>query len=174
MAASLDSGPAETPVDVDALLDEIRRRLHEARPDEEAIEGSASPTPHAPTLPDEALARAVELVRRAPTTAPDLRFPGHRSGASGALVRALKRAAAAVVLLPMRQQLERQARREAADVTLADEIYKRLVGMEADLRERLDRVEARQVMELEGLRRRLAAVEAAVEAPAPGAGADRS
>ncbi len=41
----------------------------------------------------------------------------------------------------------------------ADEVYKRVVGMEADLRERLDRIEARQVMELEGMRRRLEALE---------------
>ena len=61
---------------------------------------------------------------------------------------------------------EHQSRFDQASIQYADEVYRRIVGMEADLRTRLERVEARHALELETIERRLGRLESLVSGDA--------
>ena len=151
-----DSPDSAPPVDVEALVDEIRARL--------GAEAGADPGTDG-GLPEKPATRCrssrspgpLEIYRHA-VARPATPGRSHRP-VVGVLVSAMKAMIRPLVHAPLAHLFARADTRETASFAYGEEVYQRLVGMEADLRTRLERVEARQALELETLRRRLEALE---------------
>ncbi|MFN7956015.1 MAG: hypothetical protein U0610_30155 [bacterium] len=159
-----------SPVDVDQLLSSVRARLESGRdpgaPSEPAApatvrEARAGDAP----LPAEALARSFELLKRAGPLDPKLPIQSHRA-LVGPLIVGVKALLRRLLSPAFSALFEHQARFDQASIDYGDEVYRRIVGMEADLRTRLERVEARHALELETIERRLGRLESLVSAPA--------
>ncbi len=160
------------PVDVDALLQSVRARLDgsetaAASPSGEGLPAASGERAVA-ALPDEALARSFAVLSRIGAPDPHARIESHRA-VVGPLVVLFKSALRRILAPAFSALFEQQAGFDRASLSYADEVYRRIVGMEADLRTRLERIEARQAMELETIERRLALLE---RGGGPGPGAD--
>jgi hypothetical protein len=151
----------QPPVDVDALLTSIRSRLDGAeasKPDGEGAVETVTPASVPATLPEEALARSFEMLKRAGPLDPRAPIESHRA-VVGPLVVAFKSVLRRLLSPAFSSLFDHQAGFDRATLSYADELYRRVVGMEADLRTRLERIEARQALELETIERRLARLE---------------
>ncbi len=145
-------------MDVEALVASVKTRLESsaagtdgAGVERAAVQGAAS-------LPDEALARSFELLKRAGPLDPRVPIQSHRAvvGPVVVLFKSLLRRA----LQPAFSALfDQQSRFDHASLAYSEELYKRIVGMENDLRTRLERIEARHALELETIERRLGRLE---------------
>lgn len=146
------------PVDVDALVASVKARLDASDAGHDGVSAAAPAVKAEVPLPDEALARTFELLRRAGPLDPRVPIQSHRAvvGPVVVLFKSLLRR----VLAPAFSALfDHQARFDQASLAYAEELYKRIVGMEGDLRTRLERIEARHALELETIERRLGRLE---------------
>lgn len=169
-------GAEAPPVDVDALLASVRERLdRESGGASTPASPSVPPSKSAPedALPSEPLARSLEVLKRVGPLDPHASIASHRALVGPFLVIG-KRFLRMLLAPAFSAVFQHQQAIDRAILAYADEVFRRLVGMESDLRARLERVEARQAMELETVRRRLVVLEerAGIASPA-GEPADR-
>lgn len=154
------------PVDVDALVASVKARLDASAVSGEGA-GEARPAVKLEVpLPDEALARSFELLKRAGPLDPRVPIQSHRA-VVGPVVVLLKSVLRRALQPAFSALFDHQSRFDQASLAYAEELYKRIVGMESDLRTRLERIEARHAMELETIERRLGRLERLVDGASP-------